>query len=78
MFRLNGRPFFCKRLLQNTKRCCSHVLMRNPELQMTCALKPGTVANDLFIKAKASCGWVKQSSFSGLRCSGLHSIPGAQ
>ena len=36
------------------------------------------VANDLFIKAKAMCGSIKQSSFSGLVCSGLHGIPGAQ
>ena len=36
------------------------------------------VANDLFIKAKAMCGSVKQSSFSGLVCSGLHDISGAQ
>ena len=36
------------------------------------------VANDLFIKAKAMCGSVKQSSFSGLECSGLHGISGAQ
>ena len=36
------------------------------------------VANDLCIKAKASSGSVKQSSFSGLVCSGLHSISGAQ
>ena len=35
------------------------------------------VANDLFIKAKARCGSVKQSSFSGLVCSGLHSISGS-
>ena len=36
------------------------------------------VANDLCIKAKARCGSVKQSSLSGLVCSGLHSILGAQ
>ena len=36
------------------------------------------VANDLFIKAKAMCGSVKQLSFSGLVYSGLHSISGAQ
>ena len=36
------------------------------------------VANDLCIKAKARCGSVKQTSFSGLVCSGLHSISGAQ
>ena len=36
------------------------------------------VANGLCIKAKARCGSVKQSSFSGLVCSGLHSISGGQ
>ena len=36
------------------------------------------VAKDLRIKAKARCGSVKQLSFSGLVCSGLHSISGAQ
>ena len=36
------------------------------------------VANDLFIKAKSRYGSVKQSSLSGLVCSGLHSILGAQ
>ena len=35
------------------------------------------VANDLCIKAKAECGTVKQLSFSGLNCSGLHSFLGA-
>ena len=35
-------------------------------------------ANDLCTKAKARCGTVKQSSFSGFVCSGLHSISGAQ
>ena len=35
-------------------------------------------ANDMCIKAKARCGSVKQSCFSGLVCSGLHSISGAQ
>ena len=34
------------------------------------------VANDLCIKAKAVCGSVKQLCFSGLVCSGLHSISG--
>ena len=34
--------------------------------------------NVLCIQAKARCGSVKQSSFSGLVCSGLHSISGAQ
>ena len=34
-------------------------------------------ANNLCIKAKARCGMVKQSSFSGLVCYGLHSISGA-
>ena len=38
----------------------------------------GPVANDLCIKAKARRGSVKQSSFSGLVCSGLHRILGAQ
>ena len=36
------------------------------------------VANDLCIKAKARCGSVKQSCFSGLVCSGLHIISGAK
>ena len=36
------------------------------------------VANDLCIKAKANCCSVKQSSFSGLVCSGLHNISDAQ
>ena len=36
------------------------------------------VANDLYIKAKARCGSVKQSSFSGLVCAWLHSISRAQ
>ena len=36
-------------------------------------IKAGMVANDLCIKTKASCGSVKQSSLSGLVCSGLHS-----
>ena len=36
------------------------------------------VANKLCTKAKARCGSVKQSSFSGFVCSGLHSISGTQ
>ena len=36
------------------------------------------VANDLCIKVKASCCSIKQSSFSGLVCSGLHNISDAQ
>ena len=41
--------------------------------------KPGAWLQMIFcIKAKARCGSVKQSSFSGLVCSGLHSISGAQ
>ena len=36
------------------------------------------VANDLCIKSEARCGSVKQSSFSGLVCSVLHSISRAQ
>ena len=36
------------------------------------------VATDLFIKAKAMCGSVKQSSLSGLVCSGLHGFSRAQ
>ena len=36
------------------------------------------VANDLCIKVKARCSSVKQSYFSGLVCSELNSISGAQ
>ena len=36
------------------------------------------VAKDLCIKAKARCGSVEQSGFSGLLCSGQHSISRAQ
>ena len=28
---------FCKHLLQNTKRSCSHMQIRKPQLQMICA-----------------------------------------
>ena len=41
-------------------------------------IKAGMVANDFSTKAKARCGSVKRSSFSGLVCSGLHSILEAQ
>ena len=37
-----------------------------------------SVANDLYIQAEARYVSVKQPSFSGLVCSGLHSISGAQ